>query len=48
MVIIRATLLSTDRSAVIPNDRPTVLKAEKTSKAILINPLSLSFTEEKI
>jgi hypothetical protein len=30
------------KPAVIPNDNPTVLKAENTSKAILINPLSLS------
>lgn len=42
IVTIKTILLNVLSPAVIPNDSPTVLKAENTSNAIFINPLSLS------
>ncbi len=42
IVIIKTILLAADNPAVIPNDSPTVLNAENTSKAMLIKPLLLS------
>jgi hypothetical protein len=43
--MINTNLLILESCAVMPNESPTVLNAEKTSKAILIRPLSLSLNE---
>ncbi len=40
--IINISLLNVDRLGVIPSERPTVLNAEKDSKAIAMRPFSLS------